>query len=282
LSREPAAGSNLKISRRYLLLAIATGVAGVLAGNPFARSSPRSVNPAASGTMARLGGTVSRAPGLPPIPRARPGKPGVVDRLPPTTNGLALTIDDGYDSETVNAYVDFCRDSGIRLTFNPNGVYGAVWNKHAQTLRPLIASGQVQIGNHTYYHRNLVDLSSDAVRLEIAKNEAWIERTFGITSRPWFRPPYGAHDERTDDLAGELGFTKILMWNATFGDSQPIPADVLLKQADRYLRPGSLLLGHANHRTITHLYGDILDLIRGRNLAPVTLDDIFGTTRAHG
>ena len=42
------------------------------------------------------------------------------------------------------------------------------------------------------------------------------------------------------------------------------------------------MLGHANHPTVTHLYGQLVELIRTRNLTPVTLDEAFGTSRASG
>ena len=55
-----------------------------------------------------------------------------------------------------------------------------------------------------------------------------------------------------------------------------------IEQATHYLRPGVIMLGHANHRTITRLYGQLTELIRHRHLQPVTLDAVFATSRATG
>lgn len=49
---------------------------------------------------------------------------------------------------------------------------------HAQALRPLTKRGQVQIGNHTFRHVDLLRLTD---RLVLSKIDAWIIKTFGVT-----------------------------------------------------------------------------------------------------
>ncbi|MCM3885761.1 polysaccharide deacetylase family protein [Frankia sp. R82] len=204
-------------------------------------------------------------------------------QAPAPTRRIALTIDDGYDAQTVAGYVEFAQRSKIPITFSPNGAYEAVWSRHADVLRPLVESGQVQIGNHTWTHRNLVSSRTDAdIRADVERNEQWIQTTFGITSRPWFRPPYGSHNAHVDALVGELGYTKILLWNGSFGDSTLITPEQLMGLASRYLQPGTVMLGHANHATILGLFAQVERLIAERRLEPVTLDTMFGTSRAVG
>jgi hypothetical protein len=55
-----------------------------------------------------------------------------------------------------------------------------------------------------------------------------------------------------------------------------------MSQAQKYLKPGVIMLGHANHPTVLGLFDQILALIRDRQLEPVTLDEMFGTSRAVG
>jgi peptidoglycan/xylan/chitin deacetylase (PgdA/CDA1 family) len=219
----------------------------------------------------------------PPIPLPRPGPPRVVSDLPPTAGpAIALTVDDGFDRETVRAYVQFATDSGVALTFNPNARYAEEWAPHARTLAPLIASGQVQIGNHTFSHADLVRLPADGVRTEIERNEDWIQKTFGITSRPWLRPPYGHHDAEVDRVAADVGFTHVALWNASIGDSSPLTQRELLARMRQHVRAGTILLGHANYPAVTHVYDQLVELIRERGLTPRTLDQLFGTSRATG
>ncbi|HSP38956.1 MAG TPA: polysaccharide deacetylase family protein [Frankiaceae bacterium] len=259
------------IDRRRLLLLLATGAVTALGGaTTLALEQSPSEGKGRPGDRSRQ------------IPPPRPGAPVVVDRLPPGTNRLALTVDDGYAKPVVDAYVQFARDTGFHLTFCPNGAYAADWEPHAATLRRLIGSGQVQIANHTFNHPDLRRLTPAAARSQIVRNEAWINKAFGVTSRPWFRPPYGSDNRDTDAIAGELGFTRILMWSGDLGDAYPIRAGTLLRNARRTINAGAIVLGHANHPTVTHLYEQLVSLIRERNLTPSTLDEAFGTSRTVG
>jgi peptidoglycan/xylan/chitin deacetylase (PgdA/CDA1 family) len=146
----------------------------------------------------------------------------------------------------------------------------------------LIETGQVQIGNHTMSHLNLLESDDATIRADIEANEQWIQRVFGVTARPYLRPPYGARDDRTDRIAADLGYTRITMWNGTLGDSGAIDAAVLMDLARTHVQPGAILLGHANSPTVLGLLDGVRDLIIERDLQPVTLDTMFGTSRAQG
>ena len=59
-------------------------------------------------------------------------------------------------------------------------------------------------------------------------------------------------------------------------------ADRLIALARQSLVPGAIIVGHANQDTVTSLYPQIVDIIKQRKLIPVTLDQMFGTSRAVG
>ncbi|HZQ85495.1 MAG TPA: polysaccharide deacetylase family protein [Acidimicrobiales bacterium] len=217
---------------------------------------------------------VARASTHGAIAPAVPGRPVVVQEGPRGTRLVALTIDDGTSAECVDRYASFAERSGIPITFSPNGVNPG-WDMVADRLRPLVDNGQVQIINHTWSHPDLLRVGDDRIRAEIERNEEWIERTFGVSARPWFRPPYGAHSRRTDEMAAELGYTRIVLWNGSFGDSELLRPDEVLALADRYLQPGTIMLGHANYLTITGLFDQVQLLMLQRGLRPVTLDEMF-------
>ena len=226
--------------------------------------------------------TTTTLPSLPPIPAPRPGAPQVVMSAHGPTKQIALTIDDGYCEECVAGYVAFAARTGIAITFSPNGSFRGIWDRHADRLRPLIAAGQVQIANHTWSHKDLLTISHATIGSEIERNEDWIQKTFGITARPWFRPPYGKHNAGTDQVAASLGYTGILMWNGTLGDATLETPQELMSLAHKWVKEGSILLGHANHPTVLSLFDQLQQLMDERGLQPVTVDTMFGTTRATG
>lgn len=216
------------------------------------------------------------------IPPPEPGPPTLVREAPKGARTIALTVDDGTCADCVARYVDFAEGSGIAITFSPNGLYRANWEPHAARLRPLIARGQVQIANHTWAHKSLVRLSDAQIVDEIEHNERWIEDTYGITARPWFRPPFGFRNAHTDAVAADRGYTRILMWNGTFGDAVAVSSAELLDLANKYLKPGTIMLGHANHPTITEEFDRVVAILNDRGLSPITLDEMFGTSRREG
>ncbi len=129
---------------------------------------------------------------------------------------------------------------------------------------------------------NQSNRTEQQIKDDLERNDEWVQKTFGITTRPYFRPPYGFHNATVDGVAGELGYRNILMWNGSYGDSSLLKPRVLLKLARRYLQPGTIMIGHANYPTILGLFDQIRQIIDERNLQPVTLDTMFGTSRATG
>jgi peptidoglycan/xylan/chitin deacetylase (PgdA/CDA1 family) len=207
-------------------------------------------------------------PGMPPT--------GEVSRLPGEGRSLALTIDDGTSSEVVAAFATLAADTGIRLTLFPNGCYRS-WAQNAAALRPLVDSGQVAVGNHTWSHPDLTTLGDADVAEEIRRNQEFLRSTFGVRDTPFLRPPYGSHDERTDRIAADLGHPTIAMWNGSLDDGRLLTAQELLAAARQWFTAQTIVVCHANRPTVTTVYGQLLDLIRERGLQTVTLADVWAT-----
>jgi len=266
-----------RYSRRHLLGMLALGLGCVLSG---CSSRTTTTGGAGGGVAPPL--PPSPPPPLPPVPAAHPGAGEVVFHGPTTHRRIALTVDDGTSADVVAGYVDFAQRTGIHLTFSPNGIYNREWAPHAPVLRPLIASGQVQVINHTFSHHDLRPMTARGIHDELERNEEWVVHTFGITTRPYYRPPFGRHSPAVDEVAGGLGYTRTVLWNGSFSDSEVVTTGFLLAQAAKYLQPGVINLGHANHPAVLSCFDQLVELIHSRNLTPVTLDEMFGTSRASG
>jgi len=265
------------VERRRFLLALAAGLTGVALGRGIPdpvqlRAAPsKAPSPAPApvpAAAARPVGLAGLVPTTPPV--------GVVSGLPGAGADLALTIDDGTSTEVVAAFAAFAMDSGVRLTFFPNGCYRS-WADNAAVLRPLVDSGQVAFGNHTWSHPDLTKLGDAEVAAEITRNQRFLRSTFGVRDTPFLRPPYGARDERIDRIAADLGHPTIAMWNGTLDDSRVLTAEELLAAARQWFTARTIVVGHANHPTVTTLYGDLLALLTERGLRTVTLADVWAT-----
>ena len=266
------------VNRRHFLgvLAAAT-VAGVGVARETVGVPPRAF-PAPSPAAASPGTSGLASPALlaPPPPGNRIPLPGggALTSLPGTGDLLALTVDDGVNSEVVRLYTQFAKDTGIRLTFFVNGRYGS-WTEHLGMLRPLVDSGQIQLGNHTWSHPDLTTVSQRQIVDELTRNDRFLKATYGIDAAPYFRPPYGKHNATVDAVAADLGYTANTLWSGSLSDSTLITEDYIIKMANQYFTPQTIVIGHLNHLPVTRVYGQLVDIIRSRNLRTVTLDDVF-------
>lgn len=205
-----------------------------------------------------------------PVPR------GTLSKLPGTGQRLALTVDDGTDSTVVAAYARLAQETGLRLTFFANGVNRS-WTTNAPVLRPLVDAGQVFIANHTWSHPDLTKIDSARVAEEIRRNETFLTNTFGVTGRPFLRPPYGYHNATLDKQLADLGYPAVTMWLGSLGDSAVLPPATIVSEAEQWLLPEHLVIGHANHPGVIQAMDEIVRLIQQRNLVPVHLGDVFQT-----
>jgi peptidoglycan-N-acetylglucosamine deacetylase len=214
---------------------------------------------------------------LPPPPlSARIPLPGggALMKIPGDGDLLALTVDDGVNSEVVRAYTQFAKDTGVRLTYFVNGVYDS-WTDNLELLRPLVDSGQIQLGNHTWSHPDLTTLSKDQIAQQLTRNDEFLKKTYGIGAKPYFRPPYGKRNATVDAVAAQLGYKVPTLWSGSLSDSTLITEEYIVQMADKYFIPQAIVIGHLNHLPVTHVYPELVDVIRDRNLRTVTLNDVF-------
>jgi peptidoglycan/xylan/chitin deacetylase (PgdA/CDA1 family) len=194
--------------------------------------------------------------------------------LPGDGNLLALTVDDGASSEVVSAYTELAQRTGMRLTFFVTTRFPS-WTENASAMRPLVESGQVQLGNHTMSHPDLTKLSTGGIQNELTGCGAFIRKTFGVDAAPYFRPPYGFLDAHVHEAAREVGYRQPVLWYGSLSDSGRITEAQVVQFARTWFLAQHIVIGHANFDPVTHVFDQLLQLIRDRGLQPVTLDDVF-------
>lgn len=215
------------------------------------------------------------APLLPPPPggpKARLTR-RTLTALPGKGNNLALTVDDGADAAVVGAYIKFAQDTGARFTFFVTASYNS-WIVHRDALRPLVESGQIQLGNHTWDHPALTRLSTAGVAGQLERTKTFLRNNFGVDGTPFYRPPYGFHNATVDRIAAEHGYTVPTLWYGSLSDSSIVTEQYLIQMAHQYFNPQAIVIGHANHPAVTHCYNQMVDVIKERKLSMVTLNDV--------
>jgi len=110
---------------------------------------------------------------------------------------LALTFDDSPDPKWTPKILDILKQKNVKGTFFVIGAQGA---DHISLLQRIVRDGH-EIGNHTYTHPDISEITQRQVDLEITLTERLLESKLGIQPL-YFRPPYDIDEEPdTDDEA---------------------------------------------------------------------------------
>jgi peptidoglycan-N-acetylglucosamine deacetylase len=121
---------------------------------------------------------------------ARDPSPELAIRGKTGTSGgrIALTFDDGPDRQTTPLILDSLRKHNLKATFF---VVGRQVKKNPGLLRSIVEEGHT-IGNHTYDHADLSDLSPKRMRRELQSTQKAVDDALGYHyPMALMRPPYG-------------------------------------------------------------------------------------------
>lgn len=119
--------------------------------------------------------------------------------IDPDGKMVAFTFDDGPRTGITNQVLDICEEYGVRATFFIKGDNIA---SHEEELMRMLSLG-CEIGNHTWMHTNVEELSASEMREEIGKvNDAIFDR-FGYSIR-LFRPPYIKYGDKGSETRNNL------------------------------------------------------------------------------
>ncbi|GHG13921.1 polysaccharide deacetylase family protein [Streptomyces zaomyceticus] len=187
------------------------------------------------------------------------------------TPKVALTFDDGPDPVHTRQVLEILERYGARATFFCVGQHVAAL---PDEVRRIAAAGH-ELGNHSWSHPFLFDLTPDQLREQIDRTAELMTRVTG-ESPTWFRPPYGALNPEV--LAALEGHpTTLTMWDVDARDwSRPGPeriAATVLEAAG----PGSVVLMHegAGDRGQTvQALPSIVEGLLERGLELVTVGDL--------
>jgi len=125
-----------------------------------------------------------------------------------------LTFDDGPHPELTPRVLDTLRRHGIKATFFLRGDMAAA----SPAIVERISAEGHSIGNHTFNHLHLPELTRDEIISELEKTRALI----APHQHDWrlFRPPYGELDDKAQYVIEELGY-KVHKWTVDPRDWDP-------------------------------------------------------------
>ncbi len=151
---------------------------------------------------------------------------------------IALTFDDGPHPRLTKEILDILDEYGIKATFF---VIGQNVEYYGDVLEEVAASGH-EIGNHTFSHRNLRNLTPDDLREEICQTEDDVFRHSEYRTR-LLRPPEGFFTEHVCRLAEELDYT-VVCWSVDTRDWAHTPVPDIVENIVTNVEAGDIILFH--------------------------------------
>ncbi|MFE0073434.1 polysaccharide deacetylase family protein [Nonomuraea sp. NPDC059023] len=152
--------------------------------------------------------------------------------------GIALTFDDGPHPPYTGGVLDVLDRYGVPATFFCVGLHAGA---HSEEIARMTEAGHL-IGNHTWSHAFLPDLTRSQLEEQIERTNEAIDGAGGTPTR-YFRPPYGARSPEVVGWLGDHGVTTVL-WDVDAADwTMPEPAKIAADVLER-TRPGSVIVLH--------------------------------------
>lgn len=183
---------------------------------------------------------------------------------------LAITFDMGYEKEGATP-----RILEVLAKHNVKGAFflAGHWVKtQPELLKRLITEGHI-VGNHTWNHPSLPDISPDKLTEEIMSWHRHVHQLTGYTAK-YLRPPKGEFSRNSLEATKNLGYQSVF-WSIAVVDWLPMsnPRQVY-EGVVKHLHPGAIILLHGNSMDVVNQLDDIIAGIKERGYSIVSLDEL--------
>ncbi|MEJ8548377.1 delta-lactam-biosynthetic de-N-acetylase [Brevibacillus borstelensis] len=188
---------------------------------------------------------------------------------------LFLTFDNGYENGFTPRILDILKEKKVPAVFF---VTGHFVKDQPELLKRMAAEGHI-IGNHSWSHPDMTQVSNERIKEELDKVKKAVAEITGQKEMTFLRPPRGIFSDRTLAVSKELGYTNVF-WSIAYKDwdtkaqkGWKFAYDSVLAQ----LHPGAVILLHSVSRDNAEALGKIIDAARGQGYEFKSLEHLRPT-----
>ena len=183
----------------------------------------------------------------------------------PSKPMVAITFDDGPNAKHTNRILDALQFYNARATFF---VLGSLAENNPDILRKMKDMG-CQIGNHTYNHPQLTNISSQKVSSQLNSTSDIIANITGV--RPTVvRPPYGAYNKTVSSVAG----VPLILWSIDTLDWKSRNANSVINAVMPKIQDGDIVLMHDIYESTATAAESIIPALIEKGFQLVTVDEL--------
>ncbi len=150
------------------------------------------------------------------------------------------------------------------------------WVKNNPGMAKMIADAGHEIGNHSFTHPNMKQLSAAKINEEITRTNEVIEAVTSVKSK-WFAPPSGYYKDEVVEIAAahQLG---TVMWSVDTIDWQKPTPDRLINRVMGKVHNGAMILMHPTESTAASL-DQLITQIKSKDLQIGTVSSLLSENR---
>ncbi len=193
-----------------------------------------------------------------------------------TRKQVSLTFDaGGEDGARAGSLLDTLASYNVKSTWFIEGEWGQI---HRSTVQRVVADLH-ELGNHTVDHPDLTNpaRSDEYICFELGMTEQLVKEISGATTRPFFRPPYGAYNAQVLNDAAKLGFRSVY-WSIDPVDWDPnTTADQIVSRIlnSPNLKNGAIILMHAGSLHEPEALPRVIEGLRAKGYGIVPLSQLI-------
>lgn len=150
------------------------------------------------------------------------------------------------------------------------------WVKNNPGMAKMIADAGHEIGNHSFTHPNMKQLTAPKINEEIRKTNEVIEAVTGVKTK-WFAPPSGYYKDEVVEIAAAHNLGTV-MWSVDTIDWQKPSPEKLISRVMGKVHNGAMVLMHPTESTATSL-DKLITQLKEKDLQIGTVSDLLSENR---
>lgn len=178
---------------------------------------------------------------------------------------VALTFDDGPYSETTPRLLDILKEKGAVATFFELGMRA---KDNTEITKRVFEEGH-EVGSHTMYHQDLIELSNEAVEGDIKEANAVFEEILGIKPKIT-RVPYG----NSNQFIREHVKTPLIYWSVDTKDWETKDTNKVVEETMKATSDGAIILYHDIYGSTVDAIPIVIDQLRDQGYEFVTVSEL--------
>lgn len=183
---------------------------------------------------------------------------------------IYLTFDNGYEQGYTEEILDVLNKKDVPATFFVTGHY---LKSEPDLVKRMVKEGHI-VGNHSWSHPDLTEVSNERLKRELKKVEKLYTEITGKHDMRYLRPPRGVFSERTLALTQKLGYTNVF-WSLAFLDWETDKQKgwkYSYRNVMEQIHPGAILLLHTVSKDNAKALPKIIESLREKGYKFKSLD----------